>query len=155
MTYRHNSIVGKRNFAIHVPSATVSARMSAVKQKNTAPELAVRHIVHSLGIRYRVCSMTIEGRPDLSNQSQKWCIFVHGCFWHGHDCHRGSLPKGNLVFWAPKIARNKERDKEVARQLRTHGFRVLTVWQCSLKKPERLRKRIAHFLRVRVEQGPR
>lgn len=152
MMYRHNSIANKGGLPLQRPSATVSARMSAVKQKHTAPELAVRRIVYSLGTRYRVCSRNIEGRPDISNLSQKWCIFVHGCFWHGHDCRRGSLPKVNLGFWAPKIARNRERDKEVARQLRTHGFRVLTVWQCALEKPDRLKRRIAHFLRVRVEQ---
>lgn len=155
MTYRHNSIANRNELSLQRPSATVSARMSAVKQKHTAPELAVRQIVYSLGTRYRVCSKKIEGRPDLSNLSQRWCIFVHGCFWHGHNCRRGSLPKVNLGFWAPKIARNRQRDKEVARQLRANGLRVLTVWQCALENPERLRKQIAHFLRVRAEQGPR
>ncbi|MBN9657054.1 MAG: DNA mismatch endonuclease Vsr [Acidobacteria bacterium] len=134
------------------PSASVSARMSAVKQSHTVPELAVRRILHSLGARYRVCSRAITGRPDISNRAHAWCIFVHGCFWHGHDCARGRLPKVNVDFWKPKISRNQERDEDVRQQLSEQGFSVLTVWQCELDNMARLRNRLARFLRLRVNR---
>lgn len=126
-------------------SAKVSARMAAVRQRDTAPELAVRRLVYSLGVRYRVCSRGLAGRPDLSNQTQAWCIFVHGCFWHGHKCKGGRLPKINLSFWEPKIERNRQRDHQVCKELQTNGFRVLTVWQCELAAPSKVRSKLAHF----------
>lgn len=124
----------------------VSARMRAVRQRHTAPEIAVRQQVHSLGVGFRTCRPGLPGRPDIQNAAKGWCIFVHGCFWHGHNCRRGRLPKVNRGFWRPKIARNRLRDVEVAEQLRTLGFRVLTVWQCELDRPGRLRHRLSRFL---------
>lgn len=138
--------------SVQAPSAAVSARMSAVRQRHTAPEVAVRRIVHALGVRYRVCSRSLPGRPDLSNQSHAWCIFVHGCFWHGHHCGRGRLPKVNIEFWRPKIERNRARDKEVQKALRATGFRVLTVWQCELDDYARIGLRLAHFLEGSAEK---
>lgn len=130
------------------PSSRVSARMSAVRQRHTAPEIAVRRLVYLLGVRYRVCCRSLPGRPDLSNQTNRWCIFVHGCFWHGHDCKRGRLPKVNLDFWRPKIERNRRRDEEVRTALIADGFRVLTVWQCELTEASQLRSKLARFLHV-------
>ena len=154
-TFARRSGSGPSSMAFKQPSeletctsANVSARMSAVRQRNTAPELAVRRIVHSLGARYRVCCKGLPGRPDLSNQTRAWCIFVHGCFWHGHNCERGRLPKVNLDFWQPKIERNRTRDGAVQKVLRANGFRVLTVWQCELPQYSRLHARLARFLRV-------
>jgi DNA mismatch endonuclease (patch repair protein) len=129
-------------------SASVSARMSTVRQRHTAPEIAVRRLVHLLGVRYRVCCRDLPGRPDLSNQSNAWCIFVHGCFWHGHDCKRGRLPKVNLDFWQPKIERNRRRDEDVRKALIADDFRVLTVWQCELGESSKLHTKLAKFLRV-------
>ena len=126
--------------------------MSAVRQRHTAPEVAVRRIVHSLGVRFRVCCGCLPGRPDLSNQTHAWCIFVHGCFWHGHGCKRGRLPKVNLAFWQPKIERNRTRDTIVRKQLRALGYRVLTVWQCELVKSSRLRARLGQFLSVQSKE---
>jgi DNA mismatch endonuclease (patch repair protein) len=126
--------------------ASVSYRMSAVRQSDTKPELALRTLVHALGMRYRVCCRELPGRPDLSNRSRRWCIFVHGCFWHGHRCKRGRLPKVNLHFWKPKIKQNKRRDEVVRKELRGLGYRVLTVWQCQLKQTDKVTARLAKFL---------
>jgi DNA mismatch endonuclease, patch repair protein len=130
------------------PSASVSARMAAVRQSNTAPEYAVRRMLQFIGVRYRTCSSTLPGRPDFSNQKNGWCIFVHGCFWHGHRCKLGRLPKINLHFWKPKIAQNKRRDLLVANKLRARGLRVLTVWQCELGNAKRIQSRLSNFLRT-------
>lgn len=120
--------------------------MSAVRQSDTKPELALRKLVHALGMRYRVCCRELPGRPDLSNRSRRWCIFVHGCFWHGHRCKRGRLPKVNLHFWKPKIEQNKRRDEAVRKELRGLGYRVLTVWQCQLRQTDKVTARLAKFL---------
>jgi DNA mismatch endonuclease (patch repair protein) len=124
----------------------VHARMSAVRQRDTKPERAVRGIVHSLGVRYRVSYVRLPGRPDLVNTKKAWCIFVHGCFWHGHGCARGRLPKSNLRFWRPKIESNRLRDENVLKQLEALGYRVLVIWQCELAERSRLRARLAGFL---------
>lgn len=125
----------------------ISARMAAVRQRHTTPEKAVQSLVNSLGFRYRTCSSTLPGRPDISNRKKGWCIFVHGCFWHGHNCKRGRLPRVNLQFWEPKIDRNRRRDEIVARQLRARGLRVLTVWQCELRQPEKVQSRLRRFFK--------
>src|SRR2546426_9518024 len=85
------------------PSPAVSARMRSVRVRHTAPELAVRRMLHALGARFRVNPTDLPGRPDITNSRRKWCIFVHGCFWHGHTCWRGRLPKTNVRFWRDKI----------------------------------------------------
>ncbi len=131
--------------------ATVSSRMRAVHQSDTAPELAVRRIVHSLGVGYRVCCQTLPGRPDLSNKKNKWCIFVNGCFWHGHACRWGHLPTINLHFWQPQIEQNRRRDETVRIELRTRGFRVLTVWQCELRCGDMVRARLIKFFEATEE----
>jgi DNA mismatch endonuclease (patch repair protein) len=145
----------RRNEARRSTAEIVSARMSAVRQRHTAPELAVRRLVYSLGARYRVCSTGLPGRPDLTNMTKAWCIFVHGCFWHGHDCKRGRLPKTNLRFWRPKIQRNRIRDAIVLEQLRARRYHVLIVWQCELAEPSRLRARVRRFLGVASKRSQR
>lgn len=147
----HSQASGKGAHRNAMPDV-VSARMRAVQQRNTAPEVSVRRIVYSLGARYRVCNTRLPGRPDLSNTAQRWCILVHGCFWHGHSCQRGRLPKSNLGFWRPKIKRNRFRDAEVLKQLRACRYRVLVIWQCQLTMSS-LRSRISRFLRVRHRGG--
>ena len=127
--------------------------MRAVRQRHTAPELAVRAIVRSLNVGYRVCAKHLPGRPDLSNKSRAWCIFVHGCFWHGHSCRRGRLPKTNLDFWEPKIASNRARDAAATKLLRAAGFRVFTVWQCQLSQTAAVQRRLARFLHERSKKA--
>jgi DNA mismatch endonuclease, patch repair protein len=134
---------------IRLPSESVSARMRSVKVRHTAPELAVRRLLHALGVRFRVRPTNLPGRPDITNVGKRWCIFVHGCYWHGHSCWRGRLPKVNVAFWRKKISSNKERDKFKIKALRHQGFRVLVVWQCELDNAPVLQHRLARFVGAR------
>jgi DNA mismatch endonuclease, patch repair protein len=116
-----------------------SARMRAVRQKNTAVEIAVRRFLHHHGLRFRVCPTDLPGRPDIANHRRRWAVFVHGCFWHGHlGCRLARAPKTNVEFWSEKIAGNGARDarKEIA--LRQAGFDVFVVWQCEVEDQQRL-----------------
>lgn len=128
------------------PKDLVSRRMASIRTSNTAAERLVRRQIHRLGQHYRICPARLPGKPDLANCSKKWCVLVHGCFWHGHgNCRKGRLPKVNTRFWVRKICRNRERDKEVLVALRTLGFRVLTVWECELRRPEKLNEKLQRF----------
>lgn len=108
--------------------------MRAVKGKDTKPEVALRKALFALGYRYRLNVKDLPGKPDLVFPKHRAVIFVHGCFWHGHNCKRGARePKSNVDYWREKIARNKRRDKMNAAALRKLGWRVITVWECELK----------------------
>ena len=121
--------------------------MQAVKSKNTAPEMAVRRMTHAMGFRYRLHRKDLPGKPDLVFVSRRKVIFVHGCFWHGHDCRRGArTPKTNRDYWQTKIARNAARDGKVRKALSKLGWSSLTIWECNLAKPESVRKKISRFL---------
>src|SRR5580704_5824552 len=107
-----------------MPLAETTARMKAVRQRDTAPEVAVRKLLHSLGLRFRVCPADLPGRPDIANKTRKWCVFVHGCFWHGHPgCKLGRRPRTNRDWWEIKIAANRKRDsrKVLAMRARVSG----------------------------------
>ena len=111
--------------------------MRRVKGRNTSPELAVRGILRAAGIGYRLGGMGLPGRPDVTMKGRRVVLFVHGCFWHGHDCARGARqPKANAEYWTAKIARNRARDARVAAELEAGGWRVLTVWECDLRTPD-------------------
>jgi DNA mismatch endonuclease (patch repair protein) len=120
--------------------------MAAVGTKDTGAEKAVRSVVHRLGYRYSLRRTDLPGRPDLVFVSRKKIIFVHGCFWHGHSCRYGRLPKSRLDYWRPKIAANKARDRLQVVQLRNEGWSVLAVWQCQLKNGHLLETRVRGFL---------
>lgn len=120
--------------------------MAAVGTRDTGAERSVRSVVHRLGYRYSLRRTDLPGKPDLVFVSRRKVIFVHGCFWHGHSCRYGRLPKSRPDYWRPKLAANKERDRLQARQLRSSGWSVLTVWQCELKNERRLEARIKGFL---------
>jgi DNA mismatch endonuclease (patch repair protein) len=127
-----------------------SAVMRAVKSKDTAPERAVRAAVRALGFgrRYRLHRADIAGKPDLAFASLRKLIFVHGCFWHGHDCKRGARePKGNAAYWRAKIARNRARDAAVRARLRRAGWASLVIWECETRDPAKLSAKLARFLR--------
>jgi DNA mismatch endonuclease (patch repair protein) len=125
-----------------------SERMSRVRSKDTKPELKVRRLVHSMGFRYRLHRTDLPGKPDLVFASRKKVIFVHGCFWHRHGarCPLTRLPKSKLDFWQPKLEQNRERDRKNVRELRIAGWKIFTVWECELGRPERLARRIMKFL---------
>lgn len=126
--------------------------MSGIRGKNTQPELLVRKGLHALGFRFRLHAPNVPGKPDLVLARYRAAIFVHGCFWHGHDCHLFRLPSTNAEFWAAKIGRNRGRDIEVLEHLATTGWRVLVIWECALKgrtrlDPVALLDRVAVWLR--------
>jgi DNA mismatch endonuclease (patch repair protein) len=126
--------------------------MKAVRQRDTAPERAVRSLLHRLGVRYRVCPDDLPGRPDIANKSQRWCIFVHGCFWHGHEsCTLARLPKTNHHWWSEKISANKARDARKEDAMRALGFTVAVVWQCEIEDERRLARRLSGLAARRGE----
>ena len=129
-----------------VSEKTRSYIMSRVRQKNTGPELIARGILHRMGYRYRLHSPDLPGSPDIVFKKRRKVIFVHGCFWHGHECRYGKLPKSKNEYWVQKIDRNKARDKETVLNLQKLGWRSLIVWQCELKNIETLQKRLVKFL---------
>lgn len=108
--------------------------MASVGSKNTGPELVVRRALHKLGFRFRLHRKDLPGCPDLVFPKLKKIVFVHGCYWHGHRCDYGSLPKTRVSFWKAKIAGNRERDRRVRAQLKKLGWRTFIVWQCQLRK---------------------
>ena len=114
-----------------------SAVMRRVKGRDTGPEMAVRRILRAAGVGYRLGGAGLPGRPDLVMQGRRTAVFVHGCFWHGHDCPRGArAPKANAAYWRAKIDRNHARDVAARAALETAGWRVVTVWECELKTPD-------------------
>lgn len=122
--------------------------MAAVRSSNTTPEVAVRSILHRLGLRFRLHQRTLPGTPDIVLKRHETVVFVHGCFWHGHDCPRGKVPAVRPEFWVPKLERNRERDHAAATSLRKRGWRVLTVWECELREPTRLARRLERALSI-------
>lgn len=121
--------------------------MSRVHGKGTTPEIAVCSMVHRLGYRFRKNNSKLPGKPDIVLKRHKKIIFVHGCFWHGHEnCKRSSRPTTNTKFWNKKLDANIVRDRNNLQILQSQGWRVLTVWQCELRKPDSLLDRIRSFL---------
>ena len=109
--------------------------MAAIRSSATKPELKLRHALWSFGFRYRVNDKRLPGTPDIVLPKYKTVIFVHGCFWHGHDnCNKASTPKTNTNYWTSKIARNRKHDQDIWRQLEAKGWSVIIVWECELKK---------------------
>lgn len=131
---------------VHTPEQR-SFNMSRIKNRDTKPEMRVRAIVHGMGYRYRLHRKDLPGRPDLVFPARKKVIFVHGCFFHMHDCRYGQVvPKTNAEFWAEKRRSNAERDKRNIDELEARGWLVLTVWECETRKPEDLPEKIIGFL---------
>ena len=114
-----------------------SAVMRRVKGRDTSPELAVRRMLRASGVGYRLGGAGLPGRPDLVMKGRRVVVFVHGCFWHGHDCRRGArAPQANAAYWSAKIQRNRVRDAAAEAALIEAGWRVITVWECGLRSPD-------------------
>lgn len=111
--------------------------MSRVKARDTKPELLLRRSLHAAGLRYRLHCGNLPGRPDLVFRGRRAVVFVHGCFWHGHDCRMFRLPATRPDFWRAKIEGNRARDARSHAALRAAGWRVLTIWECALRGPGR------------------
>ena len=121
--------------------------MQSVKTKDTKPELSLRKVVFRLGFRYRLHSKKLPGRPDMAFPGKRKVIFLHGCFWHSHECPKGRPPKSGLPYWQPKLAANRARDAMISEKLAELGWSTMTVWQCELKDVGALEKRVFDFLR--------
>jgi DNA mismatch endonuclease (patch repair protein) len=124
-----------------------SAVMRRVKGRDTTPELTVRRALTRLGARYRLHRKDLPGSPDIVLGPRRIAIFVHGCFWHGHDCARGSrVPKANRDYWVGKVGRNVARDRKTHAELEAMGWRVETIWECDLKDAAGLEARLRDLL---------
>jgi DNA mismatch endonuclease (patch repair protein) len=121
--------------------------MRSVHSLDTKPEMAVRRLLHRLGYRYRLHQADLPGTPDIVFSSRRKVIFVHGCFWHSHDCKAGAKrPKTNREYWQTKLLKNKLRDETYQNLLQTDGWRVLVVWECEIKHLDLLRPKLLTFL---------
>lgn len=126
-----------------------SAVMRRVKGRDTSPELKVRKLLTRLGARYRLHRKDLPGNPDIVLPGRKLAIFVHGCFWHGHDCARGArVPKQNRDYWLAKVARNTARDGAAQAALAAAGWRVVVLWECDMKDEAALSERLADLLQA-------
>lgn len=124
-----------------------SAVMRRVKGKDTSPEMTVRRALTRLGARYRLHRKDLPGNPDIVMPGRRLALFVHGCFWHGHDCARGArVPKQNRDYWTAKVGRNVVRDARSRTELEAQGWRVETIWECELKNPADLEDRLKVLL---------
>ncbi len=121
--------------------------MSKIRGTNTKPEILVRSLIHRLGYRFRLHRKELPGTPDLVFPGRRKVIFVNGCFWHWHqNCPEFRAPESRVEYWSAKFARNRRRDVENVRRLKNLGWRTLTIWECQLKRPERLEAKIIRFL---------
>ena len=128
-----------------------SRNMSNIRGKDSRPERTVRSMLHRLGYRFRLHRKDLPGKPDLVFPSRRKVIFVHGCFWHMHECHKGkSTPSTNAAFWEAKRRGTAERDIRTLDALDANGWKAFVVWECALKDPEGLRNQLEAFL----AQGP-
>jgi DNA mismatch endonuclease (patch repair protein) len=124
-----------------------SAVMRRVPGKDSSAELKVRRLLTRLGARYRLHRKDLPGSPDVAFPGRRLALFVHGCFWHGHDCRRGARqPKANADYWTAKIARNRARDRAAIEALEATGWRAEVVWECELKDEAALEARLAALL---------
>jgi DNA mismatch endonuclease (patch repair protein) len=128
---------------VHTPEQR-SRNMSAIRYKNTKPEIVVRKLLCEMGLRYRLHRKDLPGKPDIVMPGRRTAIFVHGCFFHMHKCRYGRVvPATNAEFWQAKRSGNSARDRRNTRQLRKLGWNVLTIWECETKEPENLRGRLS------------
>ena len=121
-----------------VNKATRSRMMSGIRATNTQPELRVRSLLHRGGFRFRLHVRHLPGKPDIVLQRYRAVVFVHGCFWHGHDCLLFKMPSTRRAFWRAKIQRNRENDLRAAAALSADDWRVGTVWECAMRGRQKL-----------------
>lgn len=121
--------------------------MAQVKGRDTKPEKAVRALLHSMGYRFRLQRKDLPGKPDIVLPKYRTAIFVHGCYWHRHDCPNGQrIPKSRLDFWLPKLESNRERDRKNQALLCEQGWNVLVIWECQLRDINALQENVRTFL---------
>ena len=138
------------------PPEQRSAVMRAVKSRNTTPEIAVRRAAHALGLRFRLNRRDLPGKPDLVFPAYKTVMFVHGCFWHGHDCARGArMPATNRAYWQAKIGRNMARDKANLSALKKLDWKTAVIWECETRYAERLSRLILRKMKQKPAEKTR
>ena len=131
----------------HIISASRSKNMSAIKSKNTKPEVEVRKLLHAMGFRFRLHKKDLPGSPDIVLAKYKSVIFVHGCFWHRHKrCKFASNPKTRVDFWNKKFKDNIERDIKVRKELENLEWNYLIIWECQIKNKTYLKEKLRTFL---------
>lgn len=131
-----------------------SRNMAAVRGKNTKPEMKVRSIIHSFGYRFRLHRKGLPGKPDIVLPKYKLAIFVHGCFWHSHDCRHGQMaPVTRSEFWAAKRRNNAERDSRSKIALENQGWKVETIWECETRRAGELRSRVAQMMEALLREA--
>jgi len=128
-----------------------SRMMTGIRGKDTAPEMMLRRALHRKGFRYRLHAHDLPGKPDMVFPARRAIIMIHGCFWHGHDCHLFKWPASHQDFWRKKIEGNQRHDEAVANALQAAGWRILTVWECAIKgrsrqKEEEIAETVALWL---------
>lgn len=133
---------------VKIMAISRSENMRRIRGKDTKPEIIVRSILRSLGYPgYRLHRADLPGTPDIAYVGRRKAIFINGCFWHGHDCKKGSRkPNSNQDYWLSKISRNKQRDSTNQTILSNQGWKILVLWECELKEREQLSKRLRDFL---------
>lgn len=123
--------------------------MRAVKNRDSAAELAVRRLIFGMGYRYRLHRNDLPGKPDIVLSSKRKIVFVHGCFWHGHSCARGArVPKQNRDYWTRKIGRNQERDQRAVVTLEELGWQTIVIWECEIRDRDSLDTKVRQFLQT-------
>lgn len=121
--------------------------MERQRRKDTAPEVAVRRVLRTLGRRYRLNPPDLPGSPDVANKGERWAVFVHGCYWHQHPgCRRATVPANNRAWWIAKFDKNRERDARKVADLEALGFEVAVVWECETRSEDLLRERLERWL---------
>lgn len=126
---------------------TLTERMQRIRKTDTKPEMIVRRLLHSMGFRYRLHGGSLPGRPDIVLPRHQKVIFVHGCFWHRHQCRDGcKLPMSKPDYWGPKLERNRLRDAANVARLREMGWDVLVIWECELRDKKDLVQNLTWFL---------
>jgi DNA mismatch endonuclease (patch repair protein) len=123
-----------------------SANMARIKDRDTKPEITVRRMVHGMGYRYRLRKKDLPGKPDLVFGPRRKVIFVHGCFWHQHNCPAGRIPDSRREYWKPKLHRNVDRDADNGRRLEAAGWDILVIWECETEDADALTARLLEFL---------
>lgn len=125
--------------------------MSRIRGKDTKPEIKVRRWLYHLGFRYRKNYRKLAGSPDIALPKYKTVIFINGCFWHGHDCKAGRIPKSNSEFWEAKIEKTKARDQKTQENLNAAGWKVIVLWECEIMDPRS--GRLLELVEEIIDQG--
>ena len=131
---------------LHKVTEQRSRNMSAIKSKNTKPEIAVRKLLHSMGYRFRLHRKDLPGSPDIVLPKYKTVIFVHGCFWHRHEnCKYASTPKTRREFWENKFKSNVKRDKEIQEKIKNLDWRSVVIWECEIKNKISIERKLRNL----------